>query len=79
MNCPKFVTYTVKIVKSLVRVISEHSLKAILVMFETETFGSCLVQKVRGVGWRGGESCLPTPPPPRSYAPVYINHLFVIS
>ena len=66
INCPKIVTYTVKIVKFLVRVISEHSLKAISVMFESGTFGSCLVQKLKskGVGEGGGGE--------------YINHLFVI-
>ena len=62
--------------KFLVRVISEHSLKAISVMFESGTFGSCLVQKLKskGVG-EGDESWLPAPPRPKSYAPVYINHL----
>ena len=37
----------VKIVKFLLRIISEHLLKAIFLMFEMETVGPCLVQKLR--------------------------------
>ena len=37
----------VKIVKFLVRIISEHLLKAMFLMFEMETVGPCLVQKRR--------------------------------
>ena len=45
----------VKIVKFLVRIISEHLLKAIFLMFETETVRPCLVRNLKwGVGG-GGE------------------------
>ena len=37
----------VKIVKFLVRVVSEHPLKVITLMFETETVGPCLVPKLK--------------------------------
>ena len=35
--CPKILTYTVNIVKYLVHIISKHPLKALSLMFETET------------------------------------------
>ena len=53
LNCPNIVTYTIKIVKFPVRVISEHPLKTISVMSETETVGPSLVQKLKwgARGW----------------------------
>ena len=42
--------------KFLDRVISEHSLKAISVMFESETFGPCLIQKLKSEGVGEGVS-----------------------
>ena len=50
LNYPKIVAYMVKIVKFLVRIISEHLLKAIFLIFETETVGLCLVRKLKGGG-----------------------------
>ena len=54
----------VKILKSLVRTISEHLLKAIFQMFETKTVAPCLVWKVNW-GWRswGGGGYGPPGPP----------------
>ena len=47
---PKIAAYImIKIVKFLVRIISEHLLKAIFLTFETETVGPCLVQKLKWV------------------------------
>ena len=46
-NFPKFAAYTVKFVKFLVRIISEHPQKAILLMFETEIFRPYLVRKLK--------------------------------
>ena len=43
----------VRIVKFLVRMISEHLLKAIFLMFEIETVGLCLIWKLK---WGGGGS-----------------------
>ena len=40
----------VKIVTFLVPIIPEHQKKVISLMFETETFGLCLVRKLRGGG-----------------------------
>ena len=37
----------------MVRIISEHQYKTIGLIFETETVGSCLVQKLNW--WGGGE------------------------
>ena len=71
VNCPKIVVYTVKIIKCLVRIISEHPQKAISLMFETETVGLCLVRKLNLVG--GGMA--PQPPLPSSgYASVKSLH-----
>ena len=54
VNCPNIAAYSVKIVKFLVRIISEPPWKAISLMFETETFGPCLVWKLnyrrKGIG-----------------------------
>ena len=40
----------VKIVTFLVPIIPEHQKKVMSLMFETETFGLCLVRKLRGGG-----------------------------
>ena len=52
----KSCSITIKTVKFLVRVISEHSYKAISMIFETETVGPCLFWKMKCVcgGVRGG-------------------------
>ena len=47
INCSKIVAYSVKIVKFLVSIISEHPQKAIFLVFEAETVGPCLVQKMK--------------------------------
>ena len=52
----------VKIVKYLVNVISENRLKAISLMFETETVGPFLVRKLK---WEA----MVSPDPPIGYAP----------
>ena len=55
INCSKIVAYMVKIVNFLVSIVFEHSQKAISLVFETETVGSCLIQKLRcGGRGRGG-------------------------
>ena len=43
----------VKIVTFLVPIIPEHQKKVMSLMFETETFGLCLVRKLRGGGPSG--------------------------
>ena len=74
MNCPKTVAYMVKIVKFLVRIISEHSEKSVSLMFETETLEPCLVWKLKW-GWPWP---LAPPPLPNGYAPVLNEIIGVI-
>ena len=52
-NC----AYKAKIVKFLVRIISEHPEKSTSLIFETETVGNCLVQELK---W--GEGAWPPNP-----------------
>ena len=62
VNYSKILAYIVKIVKVLVRIISEHLLKAIFLRFETETVGPCLVWKLKWVGRGRGQHGLLGPP-----------------
>ena len=62
----------VKIVKFLVRIISEHLLKAIFLMFETETAGPCLVWKLQ---WGGHGP--PSPQWLRPCARLFFFNLFI--
>ena len=56
----------VKIVKFLIRIIFEHLLKAMFLMFETETVGPCLVRNLK---WGGGTRPPWPPLHPSGYAP----------
>ena len=63
------------IAKFLVRIVSEHPLKAISLMFENETVGPCLFQKLN---WEAMAPCLPPPTPlPSDYAPSESYILFL--
>ena len=71
LRSPKFVVYTVRIVKFLFHIISEHLQKAMSPMFETETIGPFLIRKLKwGAGGHG---------PPSGYAPASIFTTLVYS
>ena len=63
----------VKLVKFLVRIISEHPQKAISLMFETDIFGACLVWKLAPHGPPA------SPLPPSGYAHVIITVCYNLS